>query len=109
MNPGIPVAIVAAARKKARDGIVKTFRDAGAIGPQHAQALGERFTSRRAKSELAHLIDAGVIRQPQAGRFYLDERALSEHHPSRRRVAAMVVIGATVLVLLIVLLTNLPR
>jgi hypothetical protein len=109
MNPGIFVAIAAASRKKTCDRILKAFREAGATRAQQAQQLGDQFTGRREKSEWAQLIEAGVIRQPQPGRYYLDEPALTDYNASRRRVAAMVVTGVAVLGLLIILFTNLQR
>src|SRR5262245_33370078 len=96
MNPGVLVAIAAASRRRTSEDIVKAFRETGATGRQHAQALGDRFTGRREKSELARLIDAGVIRQPQPGRYYLDELALGDYNAGRRRTALLVVTGVVV-------------
>src|SRR5688500_3600245 len=94
MNPGIHAAIaVGAARSKARDGVVRLFRDASATSPDRAQALRDRFTDRHALSEMTRLVDAGVIRRLPRDRFYLDESALGDYNASCRRVAAMVVIA----------------
>ena len=108
MNPGIQAAMaVSAARSKARDGVVRAFREAGATSPQWAQALRERISDRGALSELTRLTDAGVIRQIPPDRLYLDESALSDYLANCRRVAGMVVMGALLLALTLMWFTRL--
>jgi hypothetical protein len=55
--------------------VVQEFREAGAVTPQRAQ----RFHPRSRAEEIAFgdLLDAGIIREPRRGRYYLDERALA--------------------------------
>lgn len=102
MSNGAVVAAVAAARRKARERVLRAFREAGATSAQHAQPMRDQLSDRRARSELARLSDAGVIRQPAPGRFYLDETALADYNANRRRVA-LILLSVVLLALTIMM------
>lgn len=59
--------------------IMEEFREAGAITPRTAQPFHAH--SRVEEQAFLQLLEAGVIRQPVRGRYYLDERSLPRRLP----------------------------
>ena len=63
---------------------------ANAVSPETATPLDDlRWIQAR---RLTRLVDAGVIREPTPGRYYLEIPALAEHQTARRQRAALLML-----------------
>jgi hypothetical protein len=81
----VPVALIAERR------VIARLMRANAVSPQHAHQLdGLRWIQAR---RLQRLLDAGVVLEPQPGRYYLDLPSLADRLESRRhRIAVFLAI-----------------
>lgn len=106
MTPWSPAPLVIAAATRARLGIVKSLRSAGATAPATATALGDlRPIARR---QLQRLVDRGAVRQAGAGSYYLDERAWEEYR-AQIQARKMLALAALVVLAAVFALVYLPR
>ncbi len=80
-------AAAAIIRKERR--IIGAFRDEGATSPEAARSPGELGVN--GSWVVDRLIDRGVLRQAEPGRYYLDEEAWTAFCQARRRRAIIVV------------------
>ena len=83
----VTVAITAAERR-----LVRRLRALGAHSATTAQPLPELWSleSRR----LEHLKDAGAIREPAPGRYFVDDEAYEAYRGDRRAVAMALIAAA---------------
>lgn len=80
MSP-VPAGVIAERR------VVTKMMLANAVSPDNATSLdGLRWLQAR---RLAKLIDKGVVRESQPGRYYLEIPAMAEHLTARRQRAAI--------------------
>ena len=79
---------------RAQRQVIEAFRGLGATSPQTAQPLSKLALE---QSQLDQLLAQGIVRQPEATRFYLDEVALSALADRRRRIGIPLLIAFAVL------------
>jgi hypothetical protein len=73
----VPAGVIAERR------VIDRLMQANAVSPEYAASLDglRRLQARR----LARLIEEGVVREPQPGRYYLEIPALAGHLNARRQ------------------------
>ena len=108
MNPGVPTgAIVAAAAKRAQQGVIDRLRAADALHASRACALdGLRHIESRM---LSRFVDAGVVRRTGDRRYYLDEGKLADYQARHRErvrhvllvLLVVVIVGLSVVALML--------
>ena len=86
MSP-VPAGLIAERR------VVNKLMLANAVSPETATQPGEMDGLRWIQARrLAKLVDAGVVREPQPGRYYLDIPALAERVNTRRQRGAVLML-----------------
>ena len=76
--------------------VLQDFRGAGATPPNRAQAL--RPFDWIAERQLHRLIDHGIVRQDEPGRYYLDEHELVIWERRQNQLGFLIVLGALLIV-----------
>ena len=79
----VPI-LAAGAAGAARRRVLDAFREAGATSPKHAQSI--RDLAPPEQNQIRALLSAGIIRESEPGRYYLDEPALARYDAAHQRV-----------------------